>query len=155
MAGVDLLLEAGFLPIITVAQTADEQDNDDLFERFVSMLRARGYTRPRVKILPTLRLGAEMTRQRGYHEEEFITMTMMDNFDPDTLLCSHARLISERGVHVCPILLEAPDSILGQSLGDACRPFALRHRACYTCWQYGSICANPSALAAETGWAKR
>ena len=23
-------------------------------------------------------------------------------------------------------------------------PFALRHQACYTCYQYGALCANPS-----------
>src|SRR5262245_24034722 len=66
MAGVSQLLRHGFLPIITVARTADEQDDADLFAGFVAMLRARGYTRPRVKILPTLRLGAEVTRRRGY-----------------------------------------------------------------------------------------
>src|SRR5262245_31680711 len=104
MAGVEQLLRHGFLPIITVARTADDQDDAALFAGFVEMLRSRGYSRPRVKILPTLRLGAEVERQRGYEDYEFVTPAMMDGFDESSLLCSHARLVSDRGVHVCPIL---------------------------------------------------
>ena len=80
----------------------------------------------------------------GYLDDERVTLEMMDGFDAGLLLCSHARLVSDRGVHVCPILLEAPDALLALTLGEALRPYALRHHACYTCYQYGSICANPS-----------
>jgi len=142
---VQQLLAYDFLPLLTVARTSDDQDEAELFAGFVELLRSHGYSRPRVKILPTLRLGAEAARQRGYHDDEFVTPELMDGFDPGLLLCSHARLVSDRGVHVCPILLEAPDSVLGQTLAEATAPFALRHHACYTCYQYGSICANPSA----------
>jgi AdoMet-dependent heme synthase len=150
MEGVERLLGHGFLPIITVARTDDEQDDGVLFAGFVAMLRRRGYARPRVKILPTLRLGAETARARGYGEDEFVTPEMMEGFDAGLLLCSHARVVSERGVHVCPILLEAPDSVLGTALSAAEQPFALRHRACWTCYQYGAICANPSGEVGET-----
>jgi hypothetical protein len=69
---------------------------------------------------------------------------MMAGFDTGKLLCSHTRIVSDRGVHVCPILIEAPDSVLGKTLAEAQRPFALRHHACWTCYQHGSLCANPS-----------
>ncbi len=111
------------------------------------MLRDQGYDRPRVKILPTLRLGAEMERRRGYRPQECVTLEMMTGYDASHLLCSHSRLVSDRGVHVCPILLEAPDSILGSSLQESLRPFALRHHACFTCYQHGALCSNPSAQA--------
>lgn len=149
MRGVEQLLAFDFLPIVTVARTHDEQDDAELFAGFVEMLRRRGYDRPRVKILPTLRIGAEASRVRGYQDDELVTRAMLDGFDTGLLLCSHARLVSDRGVHVCPILLEAPDSVIGTSLAEATRPFALRHRACHTCWQHGSICANPSASARQ------
>src|SRR5436309_7518267 len=71
--GVRQLLGHGFLPIITVARTDDDQDDGQLFEEFVQLLREQGCDRPRVKILPTLRLGAEVERQRGYHAEERVT----------------------------------------------------------------------------------
>jgi hypothetical protein len=29
--------------------------------------------------------------------------------------------------------------------GQGLRPYALRHQACFTCYQYGALCANPSA----------
>ena len=151
MEGVERLLRHGFLPLITAARTDDEQDDGALFAGFVAMLKRRGYARPRIKILPTLRIGAETSRGRGYEEEEFVTPEMMERFDPGLLLCSHARVVSDRGVHVCPILLEAPDSVLGADLRSAETPFALRHRACWTCYQYGAICANPSGEVGKTG----
>jgi sulfatase maturation enzyme AslB (radical SAM superfamily) len=148
LRGVRQLLAHGFLPIITVARTEEDQDDAALFHGFVDMLCAQGYDRPRVKILPTLRLGAETERRRGYRSEERVTQEMMQGFDASRLICSHSRLVSDRGVHVCPILLEAPDSLLGQTLAESLRPYALRHHACFTCYHYGALCSNPSALAA-------
>src|SRR5262249_44020753 len=144
MAGVRKLIEYEFLPIITVAQMASDADQGQLFAGFVAARREIGYTRPRLKILPPLRLGAEVERARGYADGECVTRDMMAGFDAGRLLCSHARLVSDRGVHVCPILLEAPDALLAPTLRDALGPYPLRHHACYTCYQYGSICANPS-----------
>src|SRR5262249_15334932 len=142
LGGVRRLLAFGFLPILTVARTEEGQDEGELFERFVALLRANGCSRPRVKVLPTLRLGAEASRRRGYRPDERVTPEMMTDFDASQLLCSHSRTVSDRGVHVCPILLEAPDARLGATLGEALRPFALRHHACYTCYQHGALCAN-------------
>jgi sulfatase maturation enzyme AslB (radical SAM superfamily) len=113
LRGLRQLVDHGFLPIVTVARTADDQDDGELFSGFMELLRSHGCDRPRVKILPTLRLGAEVNRQRGYTAEERVTPEMMTGFDPSKLLCNHSRLVSDRGIHVCPILLEAPDARLG------------------------------------------
>ena len=59
LRGVRQLLAHGFLPILTVTRTRDEQDDAELFAGFVHLLQANGYARPRIKILPTLRIGAE------------------------------------------------------------------------------------------------
>jgi hypothetical protein len=109
------------------------------------MLRSRGYDRPRLKILPTLRLGAEIERRRGYSVEERVTPEMMAGFDEGQLICNHSRIVTDRGVHVCPILIEAPDARLGTTLVESLGPYALRHHACYTCYQYGTLCSNPSS----------
>jgi hypothetical protein len=53
--------------------------------------------------------------------------------------------VTDRGVHVCPILIELPDSLLGQTLAESLRPFALAHGACTTCYQHGAICSNASS----------
>jgi sulfatase maturation enzyme AslB (radical SAM superfamily) len=150
MRGVRQLLAHGFLPIITVTQTSDDQDTDTLFAGYVELLKANGYTRPRVKILPTLRIGAEEQRQRGYRGEERVTPEMMDGFDVSQLICHHSRIVTDRGVYVCPILIDAPDARLGQSLAESLTGYPLRHHACYTCYQYGSLCANPSERARDT-----
>jgi AdoMet-dependent heme synthase len=143
--GVRQLLAHGFLPIITVARLSDAGDDARLVEGFVQALRNIGYDRPRLKILPVLRLGAEVERDRGYCADERVTPEMMNDFDEGRLLCHHSRIVTDRGVHVCPILIEAPDAQLGATLGEALIPFPLRHHACYTCYQYGAICANASS----------
>jgi sulfatase maturation enzyme AslB (radical SAM superfamily) len=144
LQGMRLLLSAGFLPIITVAQMKDDQDQADLVARFVRLLQVEGYDRPRLKLLPVLRIGAEADRARGYYTDERVTPEMMDGFDASRLLCEHSRIVTDRGVFVCPILIEAPDARLGGTLAEALGPYSLRHHACYTCYQHGAICANAS-----------
>jgi molybdenum cofactor biosynthesis enzyme MoaA len=145
LRGVRQLLAHGFLPILTVTRTSDGQDDGDLFRGFVRLLRDNGYDRPRIKVLPTLRIGAEERRQRGYRDEERVTPEMMEGFDLGQLICHHSRVVTDRGVYVCPILIEAADARLGATLQESQRPYALRHHACSTCYQYGALCSNPSA----------
>jgi sulfatase maturation enzyme AslB (radical SAM superfamily) len=144
LLGVRRLLSFGFLPIITVARTREDTDDAALFHGFVELLKSRGYDRPRIKLLPTLRIGAEVTRQRAYSDDERVTPEMMDGFDTSQLICNHTRIVTDRGVRVCPILIEAPDARLGATLADATGPFSLRYQACFTCYQHGALCANPS-----------
>lgn len=143
--GIRQLVAHGFLPIVTVARTSDDTDDRRLFEGFVRVLKANGYNRPRLKVLPTLRLGAEVERQRGYRAEERVTPEMMEGFDPSLLICNRSRIVTDHGVFVCPILIEASDARLGDNLSEALVPFPLRHHACSTCYQYGTICSNASS----------
>jgi len=140
--GVKTLVEAGFLPIITIAQTWPEQDGPEVFESFVKTLKGVGYTRPRIKILPTLQLGMEEERTRPYSRTERISHEMMEDYDSSQLLCSRGRTVTDRGVAVCPLLIEAPEAHLGKSLAEATGAFRLSHGACYTCYVYGAICSN-------------
>ena len=142
MAGVRLLVEAGFLPIITIAETWPEQEGPAVFESFVATLKEAGYARPRIKILPTLHLGMEAERTRPYSQSERISPEMMENYDSSQLLCSRGRTVTDRGVAVCPLLIEAPDAHLGDSLEEASVPFRLAHGACHTCYVHGAICSN-------------
>ncbi|HZN60710.1 MAG TPA: radical SAM protein [Planctomycetota bacterium] len=142
--GVDLLVQEGFLPIITVVQTWPEEQSLVLLAQFADVLRRRGYTRPRLKLLPTLRIGMEAMRTRGYTPEERVHAEMLEGYDVQRLICSHSRIVTDRGVAVCPILIEEPGAHLGETLADALTPFAVSHAACYTCYLYGSICVNAS-----------
>jgi AdoMet-dependent heme synthase len=146
MDGVKRLVAAGFLPIITMAQTWDDTETMNVYARMRQTLFDLGYTRSRIKLMPTLRLGAEIARLRGYHDDERVTTSMMEGFDASTLICSSSRIVTDRGVHVCPILIDHPDSLLAPTLAEATRKdFALAHQACHTCWLHGAICSNASS----------
>lgn len=149
--GVQKLVQFGFLPIVTAARTWADEDEQRIVGEFTNMLREAGYSRPRLKILPTLHLGAEEERSHGYRQSERVTHEMMSEYDESLLVCEHSRIVSDRGVHVCPILIEAPDALLGDDLQEASRPFALGHGACYTCYQFGSICSNASSQRSAPG----
>ena len=152
--GLELLLAHGFLPIVTAVRTWLPGDEPEAYRAFVAMLRARGYRNPRIKLLPIFRIGAEAERAGGYAADERVTTRMVAGYDPDLLLCSSARVVTDRGIWVCPILLDAPDGKLGDDLAAAAaRPFRLGHAACTTCWMHGAVCANPGAAIPEAGLA--
>lgn len=145
MRGIVQLVEHGFLPIITAAHIWPDEEEDEVVGRFLAMLRARGYSRPRLKILPMLRLGAETDRTHGYDDTQRVDDRMMEGYDRSQLICEHSRIVTDRGVYVCPILIESPEARLGETLSESLQPYPLRHGACYTCYQHGAICSNPSA----------
>ncbi len=142
MNGVRLLVQQGFLPIITMTRTWDESEELSILSSFRKVLAEHDCHRPRLKVLPRLQIGAEAERTEGYGVYDHVTNEMMQEFDETQLICSHSRVVTNKGIVVCPILLEAPDALLGQSLDEATVPFALSHGACYTCFQYGAICTN-------------
>ena len=143
--GVAKLVAHGFLPIITAARVWPEADENLVLAEFLRVLRTCGYERPRFKILPRLRIGAEVERTGGYAGDERIAREMLVDYDIQQLVCSHSRIVTDRGVHVCPILIESPDALLADSLEASRMPFAVTHGACYTCYQYGAICSNASS----------
>lgn len=145
MRGVAMLSEFGFLPIITITRTWEDHEDSDILRRFREVLGRHGCDRPRLKILPRLKIGAEANRTAGYHQLERVTAEMMEGYDQSQLICNHSRVVTDRGVYVCPILLESPDARLGSTLEEANRSFPLTHGACFTCYLYGAICTNPSA----------
>jgi molybdenum cofactor biosynthesis enzyme MoaA len=145
MQGVKLLVEHGFLPIITAARVWPEEQDVAVIGQFVAMLQSAGYSRPRLKILPTLRLGAEAKRTHGYAPDERVTEEMMPGYDTSQLICEHSRMVTDRGVYVCPILIDLPDARLGTTLAESLVGYPLRHGACFTCYQFGAICSNPSS----------
>ena len=147
LGGIEQLVAAGFLPIVTAMQSWPDDEGDAVLDSFRAALHAIGYDRPRLRILPTLFKGEEATRTRGYLPEERVTHEMLHGFDLDRLLCTRARLVTARGVWACPILLDAPVARLGDTLADAAaRPAILAEQACYTCWRSGAICSNAASL---------
>lgn len=145
MQGVGLLTEYGFLPIITMTRTWELSRDAEILGRFRQVLAEHGCTRPRLKILPRLQIGAEAKRTEEYDDHDRVTTEMMTGFDRSRLICNHSRVVTDRGICVCPILLDEPDARMGETLSEAAGGYPLRHGACFTCYQYGSICTNPSS----------
>ncbi|MEO6871515.1 MAG: radical SAM protein [Chthoniobacterales bacterium] len=149
MKGVRLLVAAGFLPIITSMRSWPIHQDDEFLKEFRARLAAIGYTRPRMKLLPSLKIGQEALRDHPYGKYEFITEEMMRGFDSEQLLCHNSRVVSDRGVHVCPILVDQPDALLGTTLEQGMKGYRLRHQACMTCYRFGALCSNAGSQGLE------
>ena len=108
--------------------------------RFLERLRSFGIDRPRLKVLPLWRLGAETSRTRGYGEREKLTADCVTPEGLGNLQCTSGRMISGRGVFVCPILIEEPGARMGETLRQSLRPFDLGYSACHTCYETGVTC---------------
>lgn len=145
LAATARLSRYGLLPLVTIVRTWPESEELPAIAGFMQTLKHAGYGRPRIKILPPLPLGRELTRIEGGHHEIMLTAEMLRGFDRDLLMCSNSRIVTNRGVWVCPLLVEEADARLGNSLEDSVLDYKLRHRACHTCYQYGTFCQNVSA----------
>lgn len=145
MEGVQHLYKHGFLPIITVTKTWEDSDEEIVLRGFIETLKAHGYARPRLKILPSLKIGREIARDRGYDQYEKVTADMLKGYDTSQLICSNSRIATSRGMYVCPILIESKDAYLGETLEEATKSYQLKQQACYTCYLYGAICTNFSS----------
>ena len=147
LQGVVKLINVGFVPIITAVRTWPIDQEDQVVGDFVDLLRRVGCPQPRLKILPVLQLGAEVTRSETPVKADPITEKMMAGYDVSQFMCEHSRIVSDRGVHVCPILIEFPGSLLGDSLTTSKTSFPLAHGACLTCYRHGAICSNSCCAA--------
>ena len=140
LAGVAHLAKAGINPVLTVTEACEEAATAQGRTRFLEFLRTIGLRQPRLKVMPLLRLGAEAQRTRAYREWESLAGRTLTADEAQALQCSSSRMVTARGVYVCPILIDSPDARLASRLADALGPFELRHRACYTCHEQGLSC---------------
>ena len=146
LAAVARLSRQGLLPLVTIVRTWSDEAELATLAAFASALRAAGYGRPRIKVLPALPLGRELARSADTPTDARLTEDLFEGFDRDLLMCSNSRLVTDRGIWVCPLLVEKADARLGSSLADSRPSYELRHNACVTCYQFGTICGNVSAL---------
>jgi len=145
LAGAVRLARRNLLPLITIVRTWDDDDELPMLAAFARVLKDAGCDRPRLKVLPALPLGRALMRVAGLQRDECVTTAMLEDYDRDLLMCSNSRLVTDRGVWVCPLLIDQPDARLGTTLDDAAHSYELRHQTCVTCWRYGAICGNVDA----------
>lgn len=142
MTGIGNLIEAGLNPVITVTTAAEGIESAGGRARFLEVLRELGIEKPRLKVLSLFRIGAEEARTRAYEEWERLSPELVSAEDLAALQCASGRMVTSRGVYVCPILIEEQAAKMGESLRDSLRPFPLSYGACHTCWADGVTCAT-------------
>jgi molybdenum cofactor biosynthesis enzyme MoaA len=140
LRGISDLADAGLNPVVTVTEACDEAATAAGRARFLDWMRSIGLARPRLKVLSLFRIGAEERRLRAYESWESLRGRRLTPDEAEKLQCSSCRMVTSRGVYVCPILIDEPRALMGESLSATLRPFELRYAACFTCHEYGVTC---------------
>ncbi len=140
--GIRNLGSAGFLPILTVTRSWDDGQDLEMEARFLEFLKSLNVPEPRLKILPGFLIGRLAENLREYSSDEHVTKKCFENYDITNLQCATSRMATEKGIYVCPILVNHDDANMGDTLKETLRPFALAHPACYTCRVTGMTCRS-------------
>ena len=137
LAGIRILATAGLNPVVTVTEACEGALSSEGRARLLAFLRGVGLSQPRLKVMPLLRLGAETRRSRAYAEWESLMGRTLRPEEAEALQCSSCRMVTSKGVYVCPILIDFPGARMASTLSEALRPFALSYPACFTCHEQG------------------
>lgn len=138
--GIASLAAAGLNPVVTVTEACDGAGTAEGRSRFLEWMRSIGLPRPRLKVLSLFRIGAEERRLRAYESWESLRGRQLTAEAAEKLQCSSCRMVTSRGVYVCPILIDEPGARMGATLGETLRPFELRYASCFTCHESGVTC---------------
>jgi len=140
LRGLRNLADCGINPVITVTEACPEVGTDAGKQRFFELLAEQGIRKPRLKILPLFRIGAEVTRSQAYESWQSLRDCETPDGSWDHLQCSSSRMVTDQGVWVCPILVNEPRGRMGSTLTDSLDDFPLQHQACWTCHAQGATC---------------
>lgn len=138
--GIRNLADAGLNPVVTVTEACGEAASAEGRARFLEWMRQIGLEKPRLKILSLFRIGAEERRLRAYESWESLRGRRLTGEEAEKLQCSSCRMVTSRGVYVCPILIDEPRARMGDSLAETLHPFELASSSCFTCHEYGVTC---------------
>jgi AdoMet-dependent heme synthase len=140
--GIRNLVAAGLNPVVTATEVDEVNATDAGKERFFALLLSLGIAKPRLKLLPLFRIGAEAERAGAYASWQ--RLAAGDGEDGqmgwDHLQCSSSRMVTGQGVWVCPILVNEAAARMGPTLSDALGEAPLSHPACWTCHVHGVSC---------------
>ena len=149
--GIRSLLHGGFNPIITTTDWSKygkfAKETDAGFRSLVGSLSA---SQLRLKKLPLVLLERCAELIRPYQEEERVTEKCFDNFDINNFQCATSRIVTSKGVFVCPILINDTKAWMGWTLKESLKPYTMESHACYTCRTSGLTCKNDDSVSYET-----
>ena len=142
LRGIRYLAEAGFSTHLTMVRSWDDEDDPAMETKALKFMREHGVAQPQVKFLPGFLMGELAVNERGYHPNERVTEQCFDNYPITSLQCASSRMVTSKGVYVCPILIEEDAARMGDTVEETLRPFPLYHSACYTCRVSGMSCKS-------------
>lgn len=142
--GIKHIINAGFNPIITSMRSWSILNSMKMEEKFSGLIKDFGIEPElqQLKILPPLRIGREIDRDRPYREDELFTSECFDDYDYNDLQCSKCRMVTERGVWVCPILVNDDNAKMADDLEGSAHAYKMKQTACWTCRMEGMSCEN-------------
>ncbi len=138
--GIERLAATGLSPVITVTEALEEAASIEGRKRFLEFLKGMGLKQARLKILPLLHLGAEKSRSRAYEKWESLLGRDLNGDEAGLLQCSTCRMVTAKGVYVCPLLIDFSSAKMGETLKETQGAFELKHQACFTCYETGFSC---------------
>ena len=149
--GIQSLVNAGFSPIITIADWSKYgKFAKEMAEGFKLLEHSLNVPQLRLKKLPLVLLGRCAELIRPYHKSERVTEKCFDNYPIDNLQCATSRIVTSKGVFVCPILIADSKALMGWTLKESMVPYIMESPACYTCRTSGLTCKNDDFLSYET-----
>jgi uncharacterized Fe-S cluster-containing radical SAM superfamily protein len=134
------LRQEGINPVLTVTEACDGASSDAGRRRLFALLGSLGIDKPRLKILPLFRIGAEASRGGAYESWQRLGDEPRGTEDWAHLQCSSCRVVTDLGVWVCPILVNEPGGRMGQCISETLGRFPLKYSACWTCHVQGASC---------------
>lgn len=140
--GIGNLVSSGFNPIVTATRWWDEEKEKEVEFGFIEFISSLGIGASRFKIIPIVYLGRVAVSVRPYREDERVTEKCFTSFPMSNLQCSHSRIVTSKGVFVCPILIDDPNARLGSGIREGLGPYLMESPACYTCRVSGLTCTN-------------
>jgi molybdenum cofactor biosynthesis enzyme MoaA len=140
LRGIENLARAGLNPVLTVSEACEAAAGPEGRGRLLAWMRGIRLVQPRLKVISLFRIGAEERRLRPYAAWETLEGRRLSAEETERLQCSSCRMVTSRGVYVCPILIEEPRARMGDRLAETLRPFELSFRSCFTCHEYGVTC---------------
>ncbi len=142
LRGMRYLAEAGFSTHLTMVRSWDDEEDPQWEAKALAFMREHGVPNPQVKFLPGFLMGELAVNEREYHPHERVTEKCFENYPVTNLQCANSRMVTAKGVYVCPILIEEDAARMGDTVEETLRPFPLYHSACYTCRVSGMSCKS-------------
>ena len=144
MLGLKKISNKNFKTIVTAMQSWKQKENNRIDGEFISLLVENDVPKRNqsMKYLPPILIGREEQRNRGYTEQELFTETCFTDYNYEQLQCSKCRMVTEKGVWVCPILVNEQGGKMGNTLVESFKPFGMKYTACWTCRMSGLSCEN-------------